>query len=77
LDVRRNFVLANIESNIGSDVEPLHNVEQRDHVLDIVGDEGAITRIPFVDRYETTQGDIIYLSRVIQPTYNGIDHEFE
>jgi hypothetical protein len=41
----------------------LDDVQERDHILNRFGDEGAIIGIPLAGQFEAARGDVISLAR--------------
>ena len=55
----------------------LDYIKERDHILNLVGNESAVIDIPLAGQFEAARGDIIALDRGNEPSNERFNHQVE
>ncbi len=77
MDVSSDLTFGDIEMNACPRTKLLDYAQEGDHILDIIGDEGAVIRIPPACQYETTRGNVVSLARGGEPSNERFNHKIE
>ena len=60
---RSDLAFVGIQMNAGPFAELVVQIKKDDNVLDRIGDEGSVVRVPLDDKLLATRGDAIFLIR--------------
>jgi hypothetical protein len=77
LEVCRELAFSYVEADTGPVAELFDYVEQDYHVINGIGDQGAIIGIPFARESEAARRYVIAFLRGVEPADERFDHEVE
>ena len=77
LEVRRELTFSDVEADTGPVTELFDYVEQGYHVINGIGDQGAIIGIPLARESEAARRDVVTLLRGVEPADDRFNHEVE
>jgi len=77
LYVGSDLAFSGIKSDAGPVTELFDYIKQDHHVVDGIGDQCAIVRIPFASEAKATRSYVVAFLRGAEPTFKWFDHEVE